>query len=126
MSLIIKTAKTTPIKINIDLDTDAGPIKGFFTGHASIRSKAELKAFAERLAKLAEDGDSDADSTILHEMYEKFDGLENASGALTGEAAFSEILSGPLSVHLTRAATEAYWSHLAGAREGNARPARAR
>jgi hypothetical protein len=127
MSLILKAAKTTPIRIDIDIDTDAGRIKGHFTGHAHIRSKAQLKEFAERLGKLADDGAAaDADATILREMYERFDGLANESGPLSGDAAFSEILEGPLSVHLTRSALNAYWQHLSGAREGNSQPARAR
>lgn len=126
MTLTIKIAKTTPIRIDLDLQTDAGPIKGHFTGHARIRSKPELKAFADRLAKLADDGVEDAESVILHEMYERFEGLGNEGGALTGEAAFDEILNGALSVHLTRLALDAYWLQLNGGREGNGRPQRAR
>lgn len=126
MSLIVKVAKTTPLRIELDLKTDVGPIKGFFTGHARIRSKAELKAFSERLTKLVDDGVEDAESIVLHEMYESFEGLANASGELTGEAAFVEVLTGPLSMHLTHLALDAYWSQLGGAREGNGRPSRAR
>lgn len=126
MSLIVKAAATTPIRIELDLDTNDGRIKGHFTGHARIRSKPQLKEFADRLAKLAEDGVEDADRIILTEMYESFDGLGNADGPLKGEAAFDEILSGPLSVHLTRLALDGYWSQLNGGREGNVRPQRAR
>ena len=126
MTLVIKTAALTPVRIELDLQTDAGPIKGHFTGHARIRSKPELKAFADRLAKLAEDGTEDADGIILREMYDRFEGLGNESGPLTGDAAFEEVLNGKLSVHLTRLALDAYWAQLNGAREGNGRPQRAR
>ena len=78
MSLNIKAATTCPIRIDVDLDTDVGKVKGHFTGHARIRSKPELKAFSERLAKLADEGVEDADGIILREMYTGFDGLSNA------------------------------------------------
>lgn len=126
MSLTTKVATTTPVKIEIDLDTNAGRIKGHFTGHARIRSKPQLKEFADRLQKLADDGADDADGVILREMFTGFDGLANEDGPLTGDAAFEEVLNGPLSVPLTRLAMDAYWAQLNGAREGNARPLRAR
>ena len=126
MTLIVKTAKTSPVRIELDLDTDIGPIKGHFTGHARIRSKKQLMEFADSLAKLAEEAPENADETILREMFASFDGLGNESGPLSGDDAFVEVLTGLLSVHLTRLAMDAYWAHLGGAREGNAPPRRAR
>lgn len=119
MSLIIKTAKTLPVRIDIDIDTNAGRIKGYFTGHAIIRSKPELQGFSEELQTLFADADPKADEIVLRRMYERFEGLANESGELDGEAAFREILEGPYSVALTGAAMERYWDAIAGGRPGN-------
>jgi hypothetical protein len=130
MSLIIKTAKTTPIRIDIDLQTNEGQIKGHFTGHAFIRSKPQLLELQKRIDAITDDATATAlerEEKILREMYEKFDGLADESGELTGDAAFGAMITGPLSVHLTQAATEAYWAFLSGEkRQGNSRrqPAR--
>lgn len=130
MSLIIKTAKTTPIRIDIDLETNAGRIKGHFTGHAIIRTKPEILELQERLSALAEQDDMSSlerEEKILREMFEGFDGLADESGELKGDAAFNALVRGPLSVQLTQAATDAFWSFLRGeSRQGNSRPPRGR
>lgn len=119
MSLIIKSAKTMPVRIDVDIDTDAGRIKGHFTGHAVVRSKDELRQFSEELRDLFESAEPKADEIVLRKMYERFDGLANESGALDGEAAFQEVLAGRYSVALTASAMECYWDAIIGGRAGN-------
>jgi hypothetical protein len=129
MSLIIKSAKTAPIRIEIDLETDQGAIKGYFTGHAYIRSKPQLAELQQRFDAMAQQDMAPlvAEEKILREMYARFEGLANEAGPIEGDAAFAELLQGPLSVHLAKAATDAYWSFLSGsARQGNAPRSRAR
>lgn len=126
MSLIIKKASTIPVKIDIDITTDAGRIQGHFTGHAKVRSQPEMKAFAARLNELSKENPDDGEDTLIRDMYTSFEGLANESGPLEGDAAFNEVLAGPLSAHLTRAAMEKYWESLSTSRAGNSprRPGR--
>jgi hypothetical protein len=127
--LIIKEAKTTPIRIDIDLQTDVGRVQGFFVGHGFIRTKPQMAELQERLAALQDENmpPIEREERILRELYESFDGLANASGeALKGDEAFSAVTRGSLSVQLTQAASDAYWAFMSGARQGNSRPARAR
>ena len=150
MSFIIKAAKTAPVRIDIDMQTDAGRLKGYFTGHAFTHSKAEMAKLSDWINRLANyvkylNGEEDAedpsaedrndfadvtpenaDELMLRKLYARFEGLEDETGPLEGEAAFNAVLNGPLSLYLFRAASEAYWSHLADARSGNAQRRRVR
>ena len=115
--LTIKKVETTPIKIAIAIPPENPTIKGSFVGHAKVRSKAENKALLERFQD--HEGEGDADEALVRELYDRFEGLGNESGALEGDAAFNEVLRGPLSAYLTPAVVQAYYEQYGEARQGN-------
>lgn len=149
MSLLIKTAVSVPVRIDIDQDTDAGRIKGHFTGHARIFSPDELQSFSEWTIRLSRhitalkadepvptvDDEfagitaQNADENLLRRMYLRFEGLADGNGPVEGDEAFRQVCTGPLSFFLYRAASDAFWAYVRdrkAAREGNARPSPAR
>lgn len=113
-----KTVTTTPLKITIAIPPENPTIKGYFTGHARVRSKADNKALLEKFADWA--GEGDADEALVRELYDSFSGLgDDAGNELTGEAAFDAVLRGPLSAYLTPAVVQAYYEQYGEARQGN-------
>lgn len=121
MSLILKTAKTTPIPVDFDLETDAGRIKGTFTVHANIRDPKRIEAFTAQIQS-----SDDAEEKSLREMIHRIEGLGDESGPLEGDAAFAAVLSGPFALYLKPAVLDAYARHFTRQREGNAPRSRAR
>lgn len=124
MFTIPKKVDTAPIKISIAIPPENPQIKGSFTGHAKLRSKAENKALLERFTNY--EGDGDADSEMVRELYASFEGLGNEAGPLEGEAAFTELLTGSLSAYLVPAVVQAYYEQYGEARQGNSKRSRGR
>ena len=122
LKLVAKT--TTPIRIDIAIPPENPEIKGHFTGHARIRSKADNKALLEKYIDW--DGDGDADAALVAEMYESFEGLGDDAGDLKGEAAFNAVVNGPLSAYLVPAVVGAYFEQYGEARQGNSKRRRLR
>lgn len=116
-----KKIDTAPLKISIAIPPENPKIKGYFTGHAILRSKVENKELFDRI-----DSGEIEDDQLLHELYTGFDGLANAAGYCEGEAAFVEILTGPNSAYLTPAAIQAYYTQYGEARQGNFKRSRGR
>ena len=127
MALVLKKASTTAIEIGISLMTDAGKVEGSFIGHARIRTKKDNKEMVERVLAQAESGEiDDADSVLVREIYERFEGLGNDAGAITGEDAFTEVLEGQYSSALTVSAIRAYYEKIGESARGNSKPSRKR
>lgn len=116
-TLKIVAKETTAIRIDIAIPPEKPEIKGHFIGHARVRSKADNKALLEKFSHW--EGEGDADEAIVRELYDRFDGLGDDSGDLSGEAAFDAVLRGPLSAYLTPAVVSAYFEHFGEARLGN-------
>ncbi len=116
--IITKTVTTAPLKITIAIPPENPQIKGYFTGHAKVRSKVENKALLDKYQDWQGEGDSD--ESLVRELYEGFDGLGDDKGnEITGEAAFDAVLKGPLSAYLTPAVVQAYYEQYGEARQGN-------
>lgn len=116
-----KKIDTAPLKISIAIPPENPKIKGYFMGHAILRSKVENKELFDRI-----DSGEIEDDQLLHELYTGFDGLANEAGYCEGEAAFVEILTGPNSAYLTPAAIQAYYTQYGEARQGNFKRSRGR
>lgn len=112
MSLVINEVSTFPLRIKIDCPV----AKGFFDGHARIRSKPENKALFERIASEELD-----DDVVIRDIYESFSGLPCEKGK-----EFDFILNGPASAYLVPAVLQAYLDHYNQARVGNSRLQRGR
>lgn len=124
-TLKLSLIKTAPLRIDIAIPPENPSIKGHFIGHAKVRTKAENKALLDQFQEW--DGEGDADSALVRELFEGFDGLGDANGAdLTGEAAFDAVLTGPLSSYLTPAVVQAYFDQYGEARRGNSGKRRSR
>lgn len=120
-----KAIHTAPLKITIAIPPENPTIRGYFTGHAKVRSKAENTALLERYQDWSEDGDSD--ESLVRELYDGFSGLGDENGQeLSGEAAFDAVLSGPLSAYLVPAVVQAYFAQYGEARQGNSARRRSR
>lgn len=116
ITLTIKKIETAPLKITVAIPPENPQIKGYFIGHAIIRTKDGNKQLGDRI----DAGDfSDNDEALLRELYVGFDGLANAAGACTGDAAFKEILTGEASAYLIPAALQGYYDQYGLARQGN-------
>ena len=127
MSMILKKVNTAAVTISLSIDTDAGKIEGSFVGHARIRSKKEsMKMLDDALEAAAEGKIEDADAQLVTEIYERFDGLENESGKLEGQAAFAEVLEGQFSAYLIPACVRAYYQNIGESARGNSKRSRAR
>jgi hypothetical protein len=116
-----KKIDTAPLKITIAIPPENPKIKGYFTGHAILRSKVENKELFDRI-----DAGEVEDEQLVRECYESFDGLGNAAGYCEGEAAFVEILTGPNSAYLTPAVIQAYYEQYGEARQKNFKRSRGR
>lgn len=113
-----KVVSTAPLKITIAIPPENPTIKGYFIGHAKLRSKAQNKDLLEKFQDYAGDGDND--EALVRELYDRFEGLGDEEGNdLTGEAAFDAVLRGPLSAYLTPAVVQAYYEQYGEARQGN-------
>lgn len=123
-TLKIALAKTAPIRISIAIPPENPTVKGHFIGHAKLRSKVENKELLERFQDF--DGEGDADTELVRELYERFEGLGDETGELIGEAAFDAVLKGPLSAYLTPAVVQAYFEQYGEARRGNSGKRRSR
>jgi hypothetical protein len=121
MSLTLKAAKTTPIPVDFDLETDAGPIKGTFTVHAHIRDPKRVEEFAAQILST-----EDAEEKTLREMVARIEGLGDESGPFDSDAAFHAVVHGPFALYLKPAVLGAYARHFNRQREGNAPRSRAR
>jgi len=107
-------ATTHPIRIDINTTV----AKGYFTGHARIRSQAELDELKERL----DAGDyNDDEERLMRDLYEKFDGFGDSDG-------FKELLDpdSKAAPYMRNAAATAYFGQWAEARKGNSRTQRKR
>jgi hypothetical protein len=117
VTLVVKKVQTAPLKIMLNVN---GVLNGYFTGHAKLRSKPEIKALSDRMD--AEEF-KDNDAEFMHELYEGFDGLPNSAAGAGVEAkdsdAWDEVLIGPLSSFLSTAAVQAYFAQYGEARKGN-------
>ena len=108
----IKPVETYPVRIEISCPL----AKGYFTGHAKVRTKAQF----EELRQAVQDGEYEGrDADLLREMYERFDGFGDDDG-------WKDVLEGPASAYLSLAAVSAYFEHFAEARRGNSRQRRGR
>lgn len=127
MGFILKKATTTAITIALSIDTDQGKIEGSFVGHARILTKADAKKTLDSILEQAERGEiADADAALVRAIYDRFEGLENESGKLIGEAAFVEILDGQFSAFLTPAVIRAFYEAIGEVARGNSKPSRRR
>ena len=125
--LVIKKANTIEVKINIDVDTDTGKLKGQFSGFARIISKPAYRELLQKLTEQQTRGEiEDADEALVRAIYERFEGLGNDDGALTGDAAFAEVLSGQYSQFLTTAVINEHTRTLQDASAGNFKTRRGR
>ncbi len=126
MSTTLKLAivATAPIRIGISIPPENPTIKGHFIGHAKLRSKVENKELLEKFGDW--EGEGDADAALVRELYEGFEGLGDDTGELKGEAAFTAVLTGPLSSYLTPAVVQAYFEQYGEARRGNSGKRRSR
>ncbi|MHB8679004.1 MAG: hypothetical protein ACYC7G_04620 [Rudaea sp.] len=122
VTLTVKKVETAPIKIQVDLNTDAGRITGYITGHAKIRSKAENVAFGEKLTN----GDFPDDISVLREMYASVDGLGDDSGPIEGEAVWDFLQNDRIGSYIVPGLIKAYFSQYNEARVGNFEKPRAR
>lgn len=124
MFTVTKKVLTTPIKISVAIPPENPQIKGSFIGHARVRTKGENKALLQRFDPY--EGEGDADEVLIRELYERFEGIANEDGELTGDAAFKELLTGPLSAYLVPAVIQAYYEQYGEARQGNSKRSRGR
>jgi hypothetical protein len=117
VTLVMKKVKTAPLKIMMSA---TGVLNGYFTGHAKLRSKPEIKVLSDRMES-EEFKDNDAD--FMHELFESFEGLPNSSAGdgseAKGDEAWDEVLIGPFSSFLSQAAVQAYFAQYGEARQGN-------
>jgi hypothetical protein len=119
-TLVTKAIQTAAIKIQVAIPPEKPTIQGFITGHAIIRTRPEQQALLEKV----DAGEFETEEEVLREMYSGFDGLGNeANGdqALTGEDAWNELLTGPLSGYLPTAAIQAYYGQYGDARRKNSK-----
>lgn len=119
-TLITKAIQTAAIKIQVAIPPEKPTIQGFITGHAIIRTRPEQQALLDKV----DAGDYETEEQVLREMYTGFDGLGNeAKGdeALTGDEAWTELLTGPLSGYLPTAAIQAYYAQYGDARRKNSK-----
>ena len=125
ITLAVKAIQTAPLKITVAIPPENPQIKGYFTGHAIIRSKAENKELLDKFVDY--DGTGDADEELLRAVYDKFTGLGNEAGEpLEGDAAWEAVINGPLSAYLMPAAIQAYYEQYGEARRGNSGKRRSR
>lgn len=104
----------SPLQFRVDINTSAA--KGYFTGHAKVRSKPEFSALVDAVR----DGEyENRDEDLLREMYERFDGFGDSDG-------FAELLTGKASAYLYPAATAAYFEQFGEARRENSAKRRSR
>ena len=111
-TITINDVKTHPLRI----DVNTSVAKGYFTGHAIVRPKAEVE---EVRYQVVEGEYADREDELLRFMYESFDGFGDAD-------AFNEILNGKASAYLTPAAIGAYFEQFGEARKGNSKKRRSR
>jgi hypothetical protein len=106
-TLIITKVATAPLTIKINCPV----AKGYFIGHAIIRSKPEMK-------QLTDDIDNgvyeDNEEGLVRALYTKFEGLPE-----DGADGFKEILTGDASAYLPAGVAEAYFTQYGEARRGN-------
>jgi hypothetical protein len=125
--LVIKKANTIEIKINLDVETDTGRLKGTFSGVARLISKPAYRELLLRLTDEQTRGEiEDADEALIRAIYVRFDGLGNETGPLDGDAAFEEVLHGQFSQFLTTAVITEHTRHLQDASQGNFKTRRGR
>lgn len=111
-TIAINDVKTHPLRVDINTSV----AKGYFTGHAIVRPKAEV----EDIRQAVMDGEyEDREEDLLRKMYESFDGFGDADG-------FEEILNGKASAYLTPSAISAYFEQFGEARKGNSKKRRSR
>lgn len=107
VTLQVKEITTLPLQIRLS----NAALSGYITGHARVRSKAEIKALGERL----DAGEfEDSDDALLRELYESFEGLPDAS-----DGGFPFMAQSKWSAYLGQAAVQAYFEHYGEARRGN-------
>lgn len=119
-TLVTKAIQTVAIKIQVAVPPEKPEVQGFFIGNAIIRTRPEQQALLDRV----DNGEFETEEQILREMYTGFEGLgteANGDQALTGENAWSELLTGPLSGYLPTAAIQAYYAQYADARRKNSK-----
>jgi hypothetical protein len=116
VTLMVKKVKTAPLKIQLLVP---GVLNGYFTGHAKIRSKPDIKMLSDRIenGEFTENGDE----LLARELYEGFNGIPDIDSGkeLEGEDAWDALLNGPISSYLSPAAVTAYFAQYGEARQGN-------
>ena len=117
-TLITKVVTTAAIKIHIAIPPEKPTVQGYFTGHAIIRTRPEQKALLDKV----DNNEFETEEQILREMYSSFDGLANDKAPdveLTGDDAWVELTTGPVSGYLPTAAIQAYYAQYGDARRKN-------
>lgn len=113
VTLAIKRVETAPLKIEVNIKTNQGQIKGHITAHAIIRSKDEMEKFSEKFADL------DTDIDLLRLMYKGIDGLGDESGAIEGDTVWTFLRENWIGTYLVPQLARSYYEQYAKAKQGN-------
>lgn len=115
-TLMTKSVISTPFKISLELPTRDGMIKGFVTAYAWVKSRAEHRDLANRVAS----GDfADDDIAMLKEMYESIEGLGKDGKPVEDEDVWDFLEHDPLGSFIAPALITGYFEQFNKARVGN-------
>ena len=113
---------TDTFDVHLRIPPENPRMRGFITVTAKVRSKAELKAFGERI----DAGEYDGDIEALRDMFTEIKGLGTDAGPIEGEAVWEFLQTSKAGSYIVPALIEAYFQQYQQARQGNSQRRRSR
>lgn len=106
------------VKVRLPTENPNTFVEGTLTAQVRIKTKDELKQFADEEL---------SDAEYVRELVASVEGLGDEDGnAITGDKAIDEVVSGPWSNYLTAAILQDYFEQFGEARVKNSKPSRRR